>query len=102
MTAEDAVLHVASLRFETFVEVRVVQNAVLHCLTVIGEAAGRISEASAAELPDLPWRKMKNLRNFIVHEYEGVNMPIIWGIVTDELPKVIAALDRLFPERKTQ
>jgi uncharacterized protein with HEPN domain len=53
MTAEDAVLHVASLRFETFVEVRVVQNAVLHCLTVIGEAPGRISEASAAELPDL-------------------------------------------------
>jgi uncharacterized protein with HEPN domain len=74
----------------------------LHCLTVIGEAAGRISEASAAELPDLPWRKMKNLRNFIVHEYEGVNMPIIWGIVTHELPKVIATLDRLFPERKTQ
>lgn len=74
----------------------------LHCLTIIGEAAGRITEASAAELPDLPWRKMKNLRNFIVHEYEGVNMGIIWGIVTDELPKVIAALDGLFPERTSR
>lgn len=90
------------MTFETFVETRIARNAVLHCLTVIGEAAGRVSDGSAAELPDLPWRKMKNLRNFIVHEYEDVNMPVIWKIVLEELPVVIAALDPLFPERHSQ
>ena len=42
---------------------------------------------------------MKNLRNVIVHDYEGVNLPIIWEIVTVELPVVVAVLDPLFPER---
>ena len=102
LAAEDASSYVSGLRFEAFVDARIVRDAVLRCLTVMGEAAGRITEESAAEIPDLPWRRMKNLRNFIVHEYEGVNMPIIWGIVTEELPRVIAALDGLFPERKTQ
>ena len=50
-------------------------------------------------MPDLPWRKMKNLRNAIVHDYEGVNLPVIWDIVMHELPLVVAALDPLFPER---
>ena len=45
---------------------------------------------------------MKNLRNVIVHDYEGVKLPRIWEIVIDELPVVVAALDPLFPERKSQ
>jgi len=75
---------------------------VLHCLTIIGEAAGRISDEATAELPDLPWRKMKNLRNVIVHEYEGLNLPKIWEIITIQLPAVIDVLNPLFPERSTQ
>jgi uncharacterized protein with HEPN domain len=102
LAAESALSYVRGLNFESFVETEIVQHAVLHCLTILGEAAGRITDASAAEVPDLPWRKMKNLRNVIVHEYEGVNMPIIWDVVTMELPRVVAALDGLFPERKTQ
>jgi len=70
-----------------------------HSLTVLGEAAGRIDESTEADVPDLPWRKMKNLRNAIVHDYEGVNLPVIWDIVMHELPLVVAALDPLFPER---
>jgi uncharacterized protein with HEPN domain len=42
---------------------------------------------------------MKNLRNVIVHEYEGVNLWMVWQIVVVELPIVVAALDPLFPER---
>jgi len=72
---------------------------VLHCLTVIGEAADRIDKAAEAGVPNLPWRKMKNLRNVIVHDYEGLNLPIIWEIVTVELPMIVAAIDPLFPER---
>ncbi len=73
--------------------------AVLHSLTIIGEAAGRIAQTSEIEVPDLPWKRMKNLRNVIVHDYEGVNLPIIWEIVTVELPAVVAVLYPLFPER---
>jgi uncharacterized protein with HEPN domain len=89
------------MAFDEFATDALTRHAVLHCLAIVGEAAGRIAESSAAEVPDLPWRPMKNLRNVIVHQYEGVNLPRIWEIVTVELPVVVAALDPLFPERHT-
>jgi uncharacterized protein with HEPN domain len=99
LAAEDALSFVHGMTFEDFVESLRTRYAVLHALTIIGEAAGRIPESSEAEIPVLPWRRMKNLRNVIVHEYEGVNLPRIWDVVTAELPRVVDALDPLFPER---
>jgi len=102
LAAEDALSYVHSQTFEEFAASAITKHAVLHCLTIVGEAAGRISVASETDVPDLPWRSMKDLRNVIVHDYEGVHLPRIWEIVTIELPLVVRALDPLFPERKNQ
>ena len=99
LEAEDALTFIQGASFDDLLTNTMLRKAVLHSLAILGEAAGRIGEASALEVPDLPWRRMKNLRNVIVHEYEGVNLPIIWEIVTVELPVVVAVLDPLFPER---
>ena len=89
------------MEFETFATTALIRRGVLNCLTEIGEAADRIAKIAEADVPGLPWRGMKDLRNVLVHEYEGVNLRIVWHIVTDELPVVVAALAPLFPERTT-
>ena len=99
LNAEDALTFIQGASFDDLRTNTMLRKAVLHSLAILGEAAGRIGEASEAEVPDLPWRRMKNLRNVIVHDYEGVNLPIIWKIVTVELPIVVAVLNPLFPER---
>ena len=99
IAAEDALTFVRDLDAGMFAGHTLVRRGVLNCLTEIGEAAGRLDAAAEAEVPALPWRKMKNLRNVIVHDYEGVNLAMIWNIVTNELPLIVAALDPLFPER---
>ena len=100
--AEDAVSFVRDQTFEQFLESKLTQRAVLHCLMIIGEAAGAIADSSQREMVDLPWRSMKDLRNVIVHDYERVRLPRIWEIVHEELPIVVSVLDPLFPERKSQ
>jgi uncharacterized protein with HEPN domain len=100
IAAEDALLATGEMTFEQFAADRIARRAVLHCLMIIGEAAKRIEHAGAESLASLPWRDMADLRNVIVHEYEGVNMPIIWRIVREELPVVAATIAPLFPERK--
>ena len=100
IAARDALSFAGDMSAEDFEKNALVRYAVLHCLAIIGEAAGRIAGSAAAELPGLPWRKMKNLRNVIVHDYEGVNLPVIWTIVTVELPEVVRVLEPLFPERR--
>jgi uncharacterized protein with HEPN domain len=99
LAAEDALAFIEGKTFEEFAKSRLLWRAVLNCLTVIGEAAGRIEDAAQDDVPQLRWREMKNLRNVIVHKYEGLNLPRIWEIVTVELPIVVLALDPLFPER---
>ena len=99
LEAEDALSFVHGKSFDDLCINAMLRKAVLHSLAILGEAAGRIDETTETDVPNLPWRKMKNLRNVIVHDYEGVNLPLIWEVVTTELPAVVAVLDPLFPER---
>ncbi|MBR3998634.1 MAG: DUF86 domain-containing protein, partial [Clostridia bacterium] len=38
--------------------------------------------------PELPWHEMYGLRNRIVHNYEGVNLKLVWEIISADLSEV--------------
>ena len=99
LAAEDALSFVGSATYEEFAADRLKRAAVLHCLMVIGEAAARVERLAVSDVPDLPWRAMRSLRNVIVHEYEEINLPRVWQIVSADLPPLVAKLSALFPER---
>ena len=69
--------------------------ALIQKITVIGEAAGRVSEARQAELPQLPWREMIGMRNLVTHDYWQVDPAILWRTVTRDLPKLLKQLDAI-------
>ena len=64
------------------------QAAVLHELTVIGEAANRISETLRQAHPGTPWAKIVSFRNVVVHEYFGLNWEIVWDTATELVPEL--------------
>lgn len=45
--------------------------------------------------PEIPWRDIRDMRNFIVHEYFGVNPDVLWGTVTEDLPAIVPVLRRM-------
>lgn len=46
-----------------------------------------IVDAAFAEChPEIPWREMNGLRNRIVHDYEGVNLRLVWEIISGDIP----------------
>ncbi|GAB4358064.1 MAG: hypothetical protein Fur0042_27480 [Cyanophyceae cyanobacterium] len=57
------------------------QDSVIRRLLVIAEAARRISEATRQSLPDVPWQEINGMRNRLVHEYDDVNLNIVWDVV---------------------
>ncbi|PKQ25274.1 MAG: nucleotidyltransferase [Actinobacteria bacterium HGW-Actinobacteria-4] len=61
-------------------------DAVLHCLTVIGEALGALSDDAYARLGSVPANIPKAQRNLIVHEYWRVDPEIIWATVERAIP----------------
>ncbi len=73
------------------------QAAVTRQIEIIGEAARRISETTQAELPDIPWRDMIGMRNRIVHEYNRLNLEIIWNVTQVSIPQLILSIEPLIP-----
>ena len=47
------------------------------------------------EHPEIPWHELYGLRNRIVHDYEGVNLNLIWQIINEDLPPLITSLQNL-------
>ncbi len=76
------------------------QDAVIRRLEIIGEAARRISEETRATFPDLPWSDMVGMRNVIIHEYDDVDIFIIWETVHNDIPKLIDSLEKIVAAKK--
>ena len=73
--------------------------AVLHELTVLGEAVKRLPQAFRDAHPTLPWRRMAGMRDVLIHAYDAVDDALVWEILHTELPPVLDALAPLLPTR---
>lgn len=72
----------------------------LHALTLVGEAAKRVSPEVRARFPAVPWKAMAGLRDVIVHQYDELDVEAIHRTATRDaehliarLPSVLTALD---------
>lgn len=70
----------------------------LHAVQIIGEAAGKLSEAAKARLPGVPWRDVVAVRNIIVHAYHSVDPSTVYAIVKERLPELAEAVAALLKE----
>ena len=85
--------------FDDFVTDRKTYSATIREYTIIGEAILPLIELLEIKFPDYDWRMIKDFRNFIVHEYFGVDAQIIWDITKlelDELKTKIKLLKKEF------
>lgn len=70
---------------EKFKNDRKTINACVFNLSQIGELAGKMSQDIQDKYPNIEWRGIKALRNRIVHDYDGVNLNMVWEFLTTEL-----------------
>lgn len=68
-----------------------------HRVQVIGEAAGRVSQATRDARPEIPWKRIVGMRHRIVHDYMNIDADILWEVATRSLPELIGLLTPLVP-----
>ncbi len=71
--------------------------SLVRCIEVVGEAASQISPAFREAHPNIPWPQIIGMRNRLIHAYFDVDLDRVWDTITDDLPPLIAALERLVP-----
>ena len=82
---------------EEFVENIQLQDAVIRRLLIIAEAARRVSEAKRQVLANISWQEINGMRNRLVHEYDDVNLDIVWNVIQSEIPTLIEELKSQVP-----
>jgi uncharacterized protein with HEPN domain len=63
-------------------------DAVLRNLEVIGEAVKQLPVEVRSAHPDVEWQKIAGLRDILIHAYFGVDLDIVWDVVSNKLPAV--------------
>ena len=71
------------------------KHAVQRGIEIISEASRALPEHVRAMRPEIPWPQVRTIGNVLRHEYHGLSDAIIWRVVTDELPALREAVDRL-------
>lgn len=77
---------VSGVEFPEFAANTEKMKAVLADFTIIGEAAVHVPEEVQRAHPSIEWRRMRDMRNVIVHVYFAVNARIVWDTIHDDLP----------------
>ena len=80
---------------EAFLSDRKTQDAVIRNLEIVGEATRNIPSEFQSAHPDLPWRQAAALRNVLIHQYFGLDLQMVWGVVEMELPSLKEKIQRL-------
>jgi uncharacterized protein with HEPN domain len=79
---------VAATDEERFLKDEVLPAAVLHHLTVIGEAISRLSVELRDRHPEVPWRQIIAVRHRIVHAYFDLDWQILWAAASGDIPEL--------------
>ncbi|HEV7238807.1 MAG TPA: HepT-like ribonuclease domain-containing protein [Thermoanaerobaculia bacterium] len=95
--ARKAVAMSEGVTVETFNEDEKLQLALAHLVQIIGEAAGRTGEATRAALSSVAWSQIIGMRHRLVHDYGNINYDVVWDTATNDLPPLIAALEKFTP-----
>lgn len=82
------------LDYATFCDDTQLVEACVFNLSQMGELAHKVDSTFADTHSSIPWKMIYGLRNRIVHDYEGVNLQLIWEIIQDDLPNLRSELEK--------
>ena len=69
-----------------------VVSASLYQIAVLGEAVKRLSPEFRAAHPQVPWRKIAGMRDWVIHAYDNVDMEELWNTVSEDVPQLAAKI----------
>jgi len=99
--AEDAQAVVAGRSEDEMLSDLPFRYALQYCLLVVGEAASEVSDATQEKLPNVPWRQIIGMRNWLVHGYSVIRTETLWETATRDLPALVEEIMNYLPPEHT-
>ena len=90
--------YVAGLSFEEFEEDVEKQDAVARRLEIIGQAVKELPEELREAYPSVEWRAIAGARDIVAHEYFRLDLALVWGMVTKDVPRLLGQVREILRE----
>lgn len=95
-SARQVARYMDGVTFDAFWDDSEKRDAVAMRLTVIGEAARHVTRETEAQLPGVPFKNIRGMRNRIAHDYGRVNYRIVWEVTQNNIAPLVTALEKHF------
>jgi uncharacterized protein with HEPN domain len=79
---------------------RILLLALVKEIEIIGGAATQLSEEFRESSPEIPWARIKGMRNRLIHAYSEVNINVVWSTVVSDLPELMRSLETLLARKE--
>ena len=90
--------YTTNLSFEKFVADDMVYYAVVKNIEIIGEAANMLTLDFQNNHTETPWKMIKGMRNYIVHEYFQIDNNVVWSVITQNLSDLETQISKYLSE----
>ena len=74
---------------------RMLVLSIVKSIEIMGEAASKVTQETREMYAELPWANIIAMRNRLIHVYFDIDLDRVWDTVTDELPPLIASLEKI-------
>jgi uncharacterized protein with HEPN domain len=92
---EQAQRFLGDMHFEEFAKDERTNYATVRALEIIDEATKRLPPEVRALDADIPWSDMARMQDRIIHQYDEVDLAVVWDTVQRDLPPLLPRLQRL-------
>jgi len=76
------------------------RNAISMPIQQIGELAKSYSDEFISEISDIPWKQIKGMRTYFAHEYDEMDIDVIWKTSHEEIDSLKEKLERILNDKK--
>ncbi|GAB4381369.1 MAG: DUF86 domain-containing protein [Elainellaceae cyanobacterium] len=73
------------------------QSAILYQITIMGEATKRLSREFREQHPEAPWDDIAGMRDIVAHQYDRIDLDIVWQVIQRNIPELLSILIPLLP-----
>ena len=91
--------YIGSKNYDEFMEDDMCSDACVLMLSEIGEKSGCLSTRFKEENNDINWQEIKDMRNIMIHNYEGINYDIVWDTIKEDIPEIEKKVYEIITEK---
>lgn len=99
---DDVKEYINGLNAREFLDDKKTITACAFTVSQIGEITKEITEETIKKYAYIPWNSIKGMRNRIVHDYENVDLSVLWGTIKESLPELQEKLKDILVKEKEE